>query len=497
MLRTKPYSSPEVPVTGQEYTFFNIIFLAISCVIGTGVYFSSVTTAATSGSASVPALFICVFLCLFIALPFAELSTRIPGFTYEYIYCTCGEFFALFYSFTTLVTNVFVSAINAQLWANTIRNALGYDLDYLEVLPIIAISGLVIAGRRTGAVASNIVTIINLTNAILASFLLLTQDNFTFPWKKLTSGIEDIDKMKAAFPVWFFTLLGFENVGVFSRGIKNPGKIIPMSMIIALVSAAVLNLFTFIGVFGQSKEPNVSSVIDMIEWNQVKTVMRFTSICGITSSSLWITILQGEVMLTLGKDGLMPSILSVQNSAGIPYISIMFHVLFSIICCYSGSISELISTLSWAIIGMPMASIGLIFSHYEANSPSFFQLKKYGFFFAITAITLGLLDSFSSLRIINSWLFRIFIFIVMIVIFSDLCKKSRVTCKPALVNCIWFPYLPIISSLLFFFLVGYVMNVKSFLFVLTTTFLTYLTYSRNNSNLAKSKDTLLNSKNTD
>jgi hypothetical protein len=202
MLRTKPYTFPEITVTGQEYTFFNIIFLAISCVIGTGVYFSSVTTA-VSGSASISALFTSVLLCLSVALPFAELSTRIPGFTYEYIYCTCGEFFALFYSFTTLVTNVFVSAINAQLWSDTLRflTELIRSSQYLEVMPIVAISALVIAGRRTGALASNIVTIINLTNAILAGFLFLTQNSFTFPWNKLKNNIRDTGRMKLAFPV--------------------------------------------------------------------------------------------------------------------------------------------------------------------------------------------------------------------------------------------------------------------------------------------------------
>ena len=90
MFRTKPYTIPTAVPENQSYNLFNILFLGISCVIGTGVYFSSVTAATVSQSAAIPSLFISGLLCISVALPFAELSARFQDFTYEYIYHTSG-----------------------------------------------------------------------------------------------------------------------------------------------------------------------------------------------------------------------------------------------------------------------------------------------------------------------------------------------------------------------------------------------------------------------
>jgi len=486
MFRTKPLSKPESVPAGQEFTFFNVLFLGISCVIGTGVYFSSVTSASLSGSAAISSLLASGILCICIALPFAELSTRIQGFTYKYIYCTSGEFFALFYAVTTLVTNVFVCAINAQLWGSTLSNILDTSNALLNAIPIIAISAFVILGRKSSALFSNVSTIINLCNAFIAGVLLWTQSGFKLSLSKLSNGIGDIGKVKLAFPIWFFTFLGFENIGVFARGIKNPGKIIPISMIGSVLMAIFLNLFMYIGVLGQTKEANVASVIDMLEWKGARSIMQLASIFGITSSFFWIAILQGETMMNLSKDGLIPNILSTQNTKGVPYIAIILHTIFSLISCYIGSISDLITTLSWVIIGMPIACLGLIFIRYAddlSNPNQVKKLKLYGAMFSFIFIILGYLDNFPDLWLINSWSIRILIAITTMGGFIMLCRNSIITASPAIVECIGFPYVPIFSSMIFFFVVGYTMNVTSFFLTLFATIIIYLTYSSKNSQL--------------
>lgn len=484
MLRTKPWEVPKKDLKGKEYTTFNIVFLAISYVIGTGVYFSSVTSATLAASASIPALLICGSLCLSIILPFAELAVRFPGSTYDYIYCTCGEFIALFYSLTNLLTDISITAINAQVWSNTIRSVSGYPLKNLELLPIVGISALVIMGRRVGALASNIATIINLANAILAGVLLWSQEDFTLPWNKPTDDITNPSKLKLAFPVWFFTFLGFENIGGLSRGMKSPGRVIPSSMILALGSSIFLNLFTLVGVFGQNNFSNATSIIDLVKWDGAKTVMRLASICGITSSSLRSASFQGETLLTLSNDGLAPKVLRRTNSTGTAYVAVIFQATCAVLCTYSGSIGDLIELLNWVTIGLPTACMGLVLSQYKQESSQFFRVRNCGFVFALVALVLGLLDSVPGIEVINTWQTRIIIGIVMAVTLAVLCKSTKVTYKSPLAYCILFPYLPIVSSLVFFFVVGHLMNVKSFLCVLAGTFVLYFTYSGKNSKLA-------------
>eukprot|EP00826_Nyctotherus_ovalis_P050529 TRINITY_DN6198_c0_g1_i3.p1 TRINITY_DN6198_c0_g1~~TRINITY_DN6198_c0_g1_i3.p1 ORF type:complete len:496 (+),score=62.69 TRINITY_DN6198_c0_g1_i3:129-1616(+) len=486
MFRTRPFSQPASLPTGQEYTSFNVIFLGVSCVIGTGVYFSSVTSVSMSGSAAVPALLASGLLCVSIALPFAELSTRISGFTYEYIYCTSGEFLALFYSLTTLVTNVFVSAINARIWGSTLNNILGLHLDYLKLVPIVGVSTVIILGRKASALFSNVATIINLCNAFIAGILLWTQESFRFPWEKFRSGTGDVEKIKLAFPVWFFTFLGFENIGVFARGIRNPGKVIPVSMIGSVLMAIILNLFMYIGVLGQNGDTNVSSIIDMVEYKDIRRLMQLASVFGITSSFFWMTILQGETIRNLSDDGLIPNTLSTQNSKGVPYLAVILHTLFAIVCCCLGSIAELIATLSWVIVGMPIACLGLLFVRYadDVRCPGQVdKLKGFGVVFALSFIALGCADGFPPLWLVNSWYVRILVAIIAMSVYIKLCKESFITAEPAIVECFGFPYVPIFASMVFFFVVGYTMNVKSFLFTLLATVIIYFTYSRRNSKL--------------
>jgi len=469
-------------------SFFNVFFLGISCVIGTGIYSAPVSSFAAAGTASIVSLFICGILCISIALPFAELSTRIEGFSYEYIYTTCGEFLALFYTLGIICVNVFVTAIASQLWSSFFVQLLGLNIDskYVEFLPILGITIMVLLGRRSSAIVSNISTIINLLNAVLGGIMLWTQKGFEFPAQKLASGFTDIDKAKLCFPIWFFTFLGFENVGAIARNAKNASRTIPVSMIVPLLIAIGLNLFILIGVMGQNIDVNKSSILEIIQWREIRGIMQLGALFGVTSAMLWICILQGIMIETISKDGLIPQFLNTKSENGTPYLATILHMIFAIVCCYCGSITGLITTLGWSIIGMPMSCLGLIFIHYSNNKENPTQqntLKKFGFIFALIFIVLGSLDAFPNLGIFNTWTFRGSVALFVFSFYCYLCNKSKITCEISPVPCIGFPYIPLFGAMSFFFIVGYTMHFGSFFTMLIVTGIIYYGYSSNHSKL--------------
>ena len=489
MFRTKPLVKPSPPSAGAAgLSFFNVFFIGISCVIGTGIYFGPITSYAESGPASLMALFISGILCLSVALPYAELSTRVQGFNYEYLSVTCGEFLSLFYTFGIILVNIFFTAIASQLWSSFFIQLTGLNLDgkHLQAVAVIAVSILILTGSRSSAIFSNVSTIINLLNAVLAGALLWYQPQFTFPTNKLWDAFSNFDKARLAFPIWFFTFLGFENVGAIASNAKNPSKSIPISMIGTVLIAIILNLIIFIGVMGQNGDTSKTSVLDVIYWKELRGVMSLGALFGVTSSLMWTTILQGEMIQTLSKDGLIPTFFNKRNKCGSPYIATVLHTILSLVCCYYGSISGLISTLGWTIIGLALGCLGLIFIQFD-NTPEFptqqDKLKKYGLVFGIVFIFIGAVGEFPSLMLLSMWQVRAALALVTLSGYLYLLMKSKITAEKSPVPCIGFPYVPLIASMCLFFVVGYTMHFTSFLSVLATTFVIYFLYSSRHSTL--------------
>ncbi len=486
MFRTKAFQ-PAAPPQQGGYSFFNVFFLGISCVIGTGIYFAPVASVTESGPASMMALVIAGLLCISVALPFAELSSRISGFSYEYIYCTCGEFPALFYTLGVVFVNIFVSAITAQLWSSFALQLLGLSIPdkYVAVIPLALVTALVLSGMKSSAIVSNVATIINLLNGVMAGILLWMQPGFRFPGGKLLSGCWDIELAKRAFPTWFFTLLGFENVGAIARNAKNASKVIPASMIGPLFIAIALNLVLFLGVLGQSGPVRAESVLGAIKGSGLGGIMTLGALLGVTSSLLWITLLQGEMMQTLSTDGLIHPFISKRSASGTPYVAAIMHMAAALVCCYLGSITSLISTLGWTIIGMPMGCLGLLFLRYDdkSNPTQLAGLKRAGLVFAVTFVLLGVLDAFPWLPVINSWTFRGLVAAVGMGMLVQKCKRAKMVSAAAAVPCVGFPYVPIFGAMSFFFVVGYTMNIASFLVVLGIALAIYVAYSSGNSTL--------------
>ena len=488
----KVFRTKANPPTGQsEITgrcmCFSIFFWGISCVIGTGIYFAPLTSVQQAGSASILALIVGGILCLSVAFPFAELSTRIQGFAYEYIYATSGEFLALLNSLGAVLVNIFASAIAAQTWAMCVVQLIGKDINiaYFSFIPILLINMLVLTGRKSSTLVSNIATIINLTNGVLVSVLLWTKEGFTFPKEKLFYDIWDVDQAKKAFPVWFYALLGFENVGALARNVKNSGKIVPLSMIGPVFIALGLNLVLTVGILGQQALPAQDSVLNLLSHSVLHRVIVGGALFGVTAALLWFSLLQGEIMRALSSDGLVPALLNRRSTAGVPYVSVIIHAALCLLCCYLGTINVLVSTLGWTIVGMPMGCLGLLFLRYDdaRNPVQLATLKRYSLMLAGFFIGLGILSSWPGLPVVNTWTFRGLAAAAALGGLSWWCRRAKSDCAASPVPCPGFPYVPIFGAISFFFVVGYTLNPVSFGTVFCIAALTYSCYSAKHSNL--------------
>src|SRR5699024_9929709 len=112
---------------------WNLIFLGIGCIIGTGIFVMTGTAAANhAGPAIVISFLMTGTACAFAALCYAELASMLPasGSAYSYAYASLGEVFAWIMGWLLLLEYGIAASTVSVGWS-------GYIVSFLKDFGII------------------------------------------------------------------------------------------------------------------------------------------------------------------------------------------------------------------------------------------------------------------------------------------------------------------------------------------------------------------------
>lgn len=495
--RTKIY--PQIAYSASDTTsgFFKIFFMGVSAVLGAGIYFCPFDAVKQSHEASIISLVAAGMLCTILGLSYAELSSRISGYTYEYIYATTGEFLALFQNLAMMTTICFSCAIQSKLWiafANQIV-PIPYNYEYFSFIPNVLVAALVLSGRKTSSVVNNVATIINITSATVIAVLLMTRPGFSFSFSSLMNGFSNIDKIKPSFSLWFYSLFGYELIGNLSRVVKDAEKYIPFTIVGAILVTIGLGFSLAIGVMGQASLDKYNSIFDIFEkGSPLFILISFGGVFGTSSTLLCNNLVQGEIIQALSQDGLIPQMLNKRLENGVPHIAIITHMIFAILMALTKSAGDIAGSLVWSTIGVPISTVGLLYIIYEdkSNPKQLTNLKTVGFITSLIFLLLGLVDTLQTfeftkdlafVQFINTWHFRGTVALIGYLGFAIYCSTLKSKCPESSIPGFGFPFLPIFGAMLYFFCIGYTMSLPSCLTILTISLLLYIFYSSGNSKL--------------
>jgi amino acid transporter/nucleotide-binding universal stress UspA family protein len=306
--------------------FLEAMTLGGGTMIGAGIFILPGLAAEGAGPASAISFVIAGFVALLAALSLAELATGMPiaGGSYHYVNRALGGLFGSIVGWGMWTGLMFASAFYMIGFGQYIVA----PLPFLDGRALIVLLGLVGLGLITGinfygtdesSGAQNVMIgaelVVVLVYVALGVF-------FVDPGNLEEFAPTGVSGVVATTGVVFVTYLGFEIIATVAGEIEQPGKLIPLTMVLSVVSvtllyAAIMLISTGVvpyGELGGSLVP-VSDVaaITMFGTAGVVAVTVAAAIAAISSSNSSI-LAASRVIFAMGRDGLMSDRLNVTHS---------------------------------------------------------------------------------------------------------------------------------------------------------------------------------------
>ncbi len=318
----------------KSLTAFDLLFIGLGAVIGTGVF---VLTGVNAAVASGPAVFISFGIagitCVFVALAYTEVAAAIPssGGSYTYAYVALGELVAWLVGWCVIIQIGFGSTTVASGWSGYIVGVLnqmdiylpemlvktpfeGGLVDLPAFLICILLTGVVYRGTHESSMLNNILVFVKL-GAILI-FITMASGHFDIKnWggdlkEFMPFGFKGITLASGAL---FLAYTGFDVVANASEESKNPER----DVTIGLIGSIIISILVYVLVSGlltgianysdlNNKEP-LAYALKINGSNISGTLVALGGIIGMTTVILVQIFGLSRVFMAMSRDGLFPA----------------------------------------------------------------------------------------------------------------------------------------------------------------------------------------------
>lgn len=336
----------------KSLTATQLLLLGVGTIIGAGIYVMTGTAAAEYAGPAVMLSFVLAAIgCLFTALCYGELASTYPvsGSAYSYAYISMGEKMAWTVGWVLLLDyGISCTAVAAGLsgYANSLLATVGFHLpaflthatlqpvpgsdgtamtigwrfDLIGFLSVALVTWLLVRGVEETAKFNTLV--VGLKVGVLLIFLVMgigainpanwhpfippAEPNFHY-------GITGIFRAAA---LMFFTYSGFEAVSTAASEARNPTRDVPIGIIGSLIVCTVLYLALAAVLLGivPYRQLDVADPLAVATrlmgrpW--LSLLVNAGATIGLCAVLLGLMYAQSRILLTIGRDGLIPRIFS-------------------------------------------------------------------------------------------------------------------------------------------------------------------------------------------
>ncbi|SEG98235.1 amino acid/polyamine/organocation transporter, APC superfamily (TC 2.A.3) [Saccharopolyspora kobensis] len=320
-----------------------LVALSVGATLGTGIFVVLAEAAPAAGPAVVVSFVLAGLAALCSALSYAELAGSVPvsGSAYSYTYATLGELVAWICGWCLLLEyGVSVAAV-AVGWGGYLNEFLqgtigvtipdilaappgeGGVVNIPAALIVLLAMFVLLRGVRESARVTTITTLLKI--AVLVFFVAVAitafnSDNMT-PFAPY--GFAGISVGASAV---FFSFIGFDAASTAGEEARNPKRDLPRAIILslAIVTAIyVLVAFAAVGAVGvdvlSGSNASLATALRIVTgqgWASV--VLAFGAVIAIASVVLTVLYGQTRILVSMSRDGLMPSMLSKVNQRAVP-----------------------------------------------------------------------------------------------------------------------------------------------------------------------------------
>ena len=344
----------------KNLSAFDLVFLGIGSVIGTGIFDLTGIGAALYAGPGISLSFVLASIaCAFAGLAYAEYASMVPvaGSAYAYTYASLGEFLAFIVGWNLILEYTVTCSTVAAGWSGYVVGLLasgGIELPvaFTKVpeeggiinVPAIVITMflciLLVRGTKETVMVNRILVFVKL--AVIALFFILAVPNVDpMNWEPfLPYGAQGIS---AGAAIVFFAYIGFDSVATSAEEAKNPDRDLPIGILGSLGVCAVLYFFVALVLTGivpysdlNTPEP-VAYALRVIGYPIGSAIVAVGAICGITTVLLVLLYGQARIFFALSRDGMIPAgICKIHKLYRTPYlVTIGGCILVSIIAGFA------------------------------------------------------------------------------------------------------------------------------------------------------------------
>ncbi len=315
----------------RTLSLFDLIFLGVGCVIGTGIFVvTGVVAAQSAGPAIIISFIIAGIACALAALCYAEFSSAVPvsGSVYTYTYATMGEIFAFLIGWDLMLEYVLAISAVATGWSAYFRSLIegfgvhfpallssapgtgtGGIVDLPAIVIILLVTALVSIGVKESTRFNNVMVFIKL--AVILTFIFagvsyVKPENWTpfapFGFKGIVTSAATV----------FFAYIGFDVIATASEEVKRPKRDMPIGIIASLVICTVLYIVVALVLTGMVPYTQlnvgdpVALALKIVGQNQLAGVISVGAVAGITTVLLALIYAQVRLSFAMSRDGLLP-----------------------------------------------------------------------------------------------------------------------------------------------------------------------------------------------
>ncbi len=344
IFRVKTVTPDNGDTTGLKrcLTAFDLTFLGIGAIIGTGIFVLTGIAAATqAGPAVILSFVIAGTACAFAALAYAELAAAVGGCgsAYGYSYAAFGEIIAWIIGWDLILEYAVATAAVATGWSSYFSDALtalGLGLPYAIThapqqggiinLPaagiVLLLMVLLSTGIRQSTRSNNVMVFVKLLT--IAVFIGIAAFNvhpanwkpfMPFGWSGIGADGKPVGVLAGAAMV-FFAYIGFDAVSTAAEEAKHPQRDVPIGIIASLVFCTIIYIIVsglLTGIVPYT-ELNVASPVahslQLIGFRWASALVATGVITGLTTVMLVLYYGLTRIFFAMSRDGLLPPFFS-------------------------------------------------------------------------------------------------------------------------------------------------------------------------------------------
>ncbi len=341
----------------RALNLLDAVSIGLGAIIGAGIYVVVGIAAGAAGPGVILSVILAGIIASFTALSFAALSSTITkeGGAYEYVYelisPSLGFFTGWFWVFGQIVAGAAVSLGFATYMAVLIP----LPVKFVAAGGCLLFMFLNLIGVKQSSLVNDALVaskVLVLCIFVAVGALYIKFSNFA---PLMPNGFSGVVSGAALI---FFAFLGFGRITTISEEVKNPERVIPLSILLALGISSILYLlvsFTAVGIVGSSALSSSGSPLAVAmgaTGNGLAVLV--VSIGGIlaTASVLLTTVLGvSRVSFSMARNKQIPEFINtIHPQFRTPYISILLSGFLMAALAFFGDLKQVISLASFVVI---------------------------------------------------------------------------------------------------------------------------------------------------